>query len=584
MGCGGSKPAAKAIEPKAAPAAAKSSPDAAAAGSAEQWRVKLGAEMPNFDCVTTTGNFTFHEFLSSDAKKPFTVLFSHPKDFTPVCTTELGMCERMFPEFEKRAIKMIGISCDPVEEHKAWSKDILAREKIEKPEGNLAFPIISDASKALVTMLGMIDPEERDASGMALPARALILIGPDRTVKLSILYPATTGRDFDEVLRAIDSVQLTAVHSLATPANWKAGERCIVAPVVETEDAQAKFQNFVQETLPSAKPYLRFVDCPADPPAIPEQAAKEHGPIASPDLKSSSAPTAWKVKLGAEMPDFELVATTGPTKMHQFLDSDPTKPFTVLFTHPKDFTPVCTTELGTCHSLAPEFEKRGIKMIGLSCDNVDTHIEWSKDILDRVDKGKAELAFPMISDADRSIVEKLGMIDPAEKDAAGIPLPARALLLIGPDKKIKCSILYPATTGRNFAEVLRAIDSVMLTAKHSLATPANWKQGERCVVAPVVATDDAKAKFQNFVIEELPSGKQYLRMVDCPAEEEAKPAPAVIDEVPPLVDEGAPAAGLAEKEAEVEIEGLKQAQAPASGGLFQCCVAAPADAADATGA
>merc|ERR1719188_30515 len=130
--------------------------------------------------------------------------------------------------------------------------------------------------------------------------------------------------------------------------------------------------------------------------------------------------------------------------------------------------------------------------------------------------GDFRLTFPIIADAKREIVTQLGMLDPDEKDAAGVPLPARALIVIGPDKKVKLSILYPATTGRNFDEVLRSIDSLQLTADMGLATPVDWKHGERCIVAPAVSTDDAKARFANLEIEELPSKKEYFRTVDCP--------------------------------------------------------------------
>merc|ERR1712217_279250 len=145
-----------------------------------------------------------------------------------------------------------------------WSQDILHRENMQRPHGDsrLTFPIIADAKREIVTQLGMLDPEEMDAAGVPLPARALIVIGPDKKVKLSILYPATTGRNFEEVLRVVDSLQLTAGQGLATPADWQMGDRCIVAPVVSTEDARARFQNLVIEDLPSGKQYLRHVDCP----------------------------------------------------------------------------------------------------------------------------------------------------------------------------------------------------------------------------------------------------------------------------------------------------------------------------------
>jgi len=521
MGCGSSKPAAS--EPAAAPAAAPAEaaedpldktlakPEVAEAAKepTSSWRVKLGAEVPNFSCETTTGNIDFHEFLASVPDAPFTILFTHPKDFTPVCTTELGQCEKLSKDFLKKGMKLIGLSCDPVESHKEWSKDILHREQLTETT-QLSFPIIADEKKDLVTMLGMLDPEEKDGAGLPLPARALILIGPDRKVKFSILYPATTGRNFVEVFRAIDSVLLTAVHSLATPANWKQGERCIVAPAVSMEDAKAKFQNLVVEQLPSEKPYLRVVDCPEIPTA---PAAVAAAPAAAPAV---ATPGAWKVKLGAELPDFDCVTTKGDFKFHAFLGSDPNAPYTVLFSHPKDFTPVCTTEIGKCQSLKEEFSKRKVKLIGLSCDTVDEHKAWSKDILKREALEGEELAFPIIADEKKELVTMLGMLDPDEKDGAGLPLPARALILIDAAKKVRFSILYPATTGRNFDEVFRAIDSVLLTAEHSLATPANWKQGERCIVAPVVSMEDAEAKFQNLVVETLPSEKKYLRVVDCP--------------------------------------------------------------------
>jgi len=229
----------------------------------EAWHVKLGVEMPNFTCDTTHGSFSFHEFLVSVPAAPYTMLFSHPKDFTPVCTTEVGTCESLVPQFLAKGVKMIGISCDSVTSHAAWSRDILHRENRLEFEGQqLAFPIIADEKKEIVTMLGMLDPDERDSDDMPLPARALIIIGPDRKVKLSILYPATTGRNFDEVMRAVDSLRLTAEQGLATPANWRMGDRCMVPPNISSEEAEKQFSNLTVEQLPSGKAYLRAVDCP----------------------------------------------------------------------------------------------------------------------------------------------------------------------------------------------------------------------------------------------------------------------------------------------------------------------------------
>jgi len=222
--------------------------------------LKIGATIPNFPLVTTKGEFDFHDWLKGDESKPWTVFFSHPKDFTPVCTTELGGCHMRSAQFAKLGCKLIGVSCDELESHTAWSTDVLHR--IGKSEdGSLAFPIIADSKRTIVSELGMLDPEERDGSGVPLPARALvILLGT--TVKLTILYPATTGRNFDEVLRVLVSLQLTANNGLATPVDWKYNERVIVGPPVKTEDAKAKFEDFQMETLPSGKEYLRSVKCP----------------------------------------------------------------------------------------------------------------------------------------------------------------------------------------------------------------------------------------------------------------------------------------------------------------------------------
>ncbi|CAD7967052.1 unnamed protein product [Amoebophrya sp. A25] len=229
--------------------------------------VLLGEVFPDFACETTTGNFTFHEFLTSDEKRPWTVLFTHPNDFTPVCTTELSCAAGLEHEFNKRGVKMIGLSCNTVESHGKWTEDILKMDEGTKLPScsTLPFPIIADLDRAIVTKLGMLDPAEQSAEGLPLPARCLYVIGPDKRMKLSILYPATTGRNFDEILRVIDSLQLTAKHKLATPVNWRAGDRLVVTPALSSEDAQAKFKNFEVKSLPSGKEYLRYVDAPTSP-------------------------------------------------------------------------------------------------------------------------------------------------------------------------------------------------------------------------------------------------------------------------------------------------------------------------------
>jgi len=222
--------------------------------------LRIGATIPNFHVKTTKGEYDLHEFLLGDEAKPWTILFSHPNDFTPVCTTELGACHTLSGRFASKGAKLIGISCNTVDSHVAWGVDVLHREG-KSGDGELAFPIIADTDRSLVYQLGMLDPEERDSENLPLPARALVILH-GTTVKLTILYPATTGRNFEEIFRVLTSMQLTANNGLATPVNWTYGERVIVGPKVKTEDAKAKFRDFQQEELPSGKPYLRSV---ADP-------------------------------------------------------------------------------------------------------------------------------------------------------------------------------------------------------------------------------------------------------------------------------------------------------------------------------
>jgi len=390
-----------------------------------------------------------------------------------------------------------------VEDHNGWTQDVLAREE-KVADGSLAFPIVADADRSIVTKLGMLDPEEKDAAGVPLPARALVILH-GTTVKLMILYPATTGRNFEEIFRILTSMQYTAGNGLATPVNWNYGERVIVGPPVKTEDAKAKFEDFQMEQLPSGKEYLRSVKCPAEAAATPM-------PASGAEKTSGTNP----LRIGATIPNFDVKTTKGDYPLHDFLNGDKDKPWTLLFSHPKDYTPVCTTELGKCHTLSARFAAVGVKLIGVSCDSVDDHNGWSKDVLAREKSTDDSLAFPIVADADRNIVTTLGMLDPDEKDAAGVPLPARALVVLH-GATVKLTILYPATTGRNFDEVFRVITSLQLTAGQGLATPVNWKYGERVIVGPPVKTEDAKAKFEDFQMEKLPSGKEYLRSVACPA-------------------------------------------------------------------
>ena len=205
----------------------------------------LGDKVPNFNAKTTIGEIDFYEYLGDS----WGVLFSHPADFTPVCTTELGRTALLSEEFAKRNVKVLALSVDPLEKHAGWVSDIN-----ETQHCTVNFPIIADEDRNVATLYDMIHP---NASATAT-VRSLFVIGPDKALKLFITYPASTGRNFVEVLRVIDSLQLTANYSVATPANWNAGEDVIVVPAVSTEDAIKKFPKGVKVI----KPYLRYTPQP----------------------------------------------------------------------------------------------------------------------------------------------------------------------------------------------------------------------------------------------------------------------------------------------------------------------------------
>jgi alkyl hydroperoxide reductase subunit AhpC len=207
--------------------------------------IHLGDDAPNFKASTTEGEIDFYQYLGDS----WGVLFSHPADFTPVCTTELGRTALLKEEFAKRNVKVLAVSVDPLDKHMTWVKDIN-----ETQHCSVDFPIVADEDRKVATLYDMIHPN----ASATFTVRSLFIIGPDKKIKLFITYPASTGRNFVEVLRVIDSLQLTAKHSVATPADWKEGEDVIVVPAVSTEDAIKKFPKGVNVV----KPYLRYTPQP----------------------------------------------------------------------------------------------------------------------------------------------------------------------------------------------------------------------------------------------------------------------------------------------------------------------------------
>jgi alkyl hydroperoxide reductase subunit AhpC len=208
-------------------------------------QLQLGDDAPDFTAESTDGPIKFHEYLGSS----WGVLFSHPKDFTPVCTTELGRVAALKPEFDKRNVKVLGLSVDSLGSHKEWVGDI------KETQGHaLNFPLLADPDKHIANLYGMIHPKADNT----LTVRSVFVIGPDKKIQLTLTYPASTGRNFDELLRVIDSLQLTANHKVATPVDWKQGDDVIIVPSLNTEDAQKLFPGGWK----TVKPYLRIVPQP----------------------------------------------------------------------------------------------------------------------------------------------------------------------------------------------------------------------------------------------------------------------------------------------------------------------------------
>ena len=207
--------------------------------------LRLGDVAPNFKAKTTAGDIDFYDYLGNS----WGILFSHPADFTPVCTTELGKTALLKDEFARRNVKVLAVSVDPLDRHEGWVDDINETQNVE-----VNFPLIADDDRTVANLYDMIHPNASET----FTVRSLFIVGPDKKVKLMITYPASTGRNFNEILRVVDSLQLTASHNVATPADWKNGEDVIVVPAVSTEDAMKKFPKGVK----IVKPYLRYTPQP----------------------------------------------------------------------------------------------------------------------------------------------------------------------------------------------------------------------------------------------------------------------------------------------------------------------------------
>ncbi|KAG5672587.1 hypothetical protein PVAND_002703 [Polypedilum vanderplanki] len=218
--------------------------------------MNIGDQFPNFHANTTVGEIDFHAWIGES----WAILFSHPADFTPVCTTELARTAKLVPEFKKRNVKLIALSCDSVESHNGWIKDIKSFGNLS---GDFPFPIIDDEKRELAVKLNMLDKDEIGSKGLPLTCRAVFIIDGSKKLRASLLYPASSGRNFDEILRLVDSMQLTDFNKVATPVDWKKGDYCMVLPTVKNEEIPKLYPKGVEfVNVPSGKSYLRKTPCP----------------------------------------------------------------------------------------------------------------------------------------------------------------------------------------------------------------------------------------------------------------------------------------------------------------------------------
>ena len=395
--------------------------------------LRIGANIPDFQMQTTTGDFRMHSFLSGRPDKPWTILFSHPNDFTPVCTTELGACHASHAEFEQVGAQMIGLSCNTKDSHRAWIKDVLASLD-NCSDDDVAFPIIADVDRTIVNTLGMLDPSEKTDEGVPLPARGFIILY-HTTVKLTSLYPASVGRNVDRMMRNLRSLQQAAASA---------------------------------------------------PPPRPNP-----------------------FQIGMTIPNFYVTTTRGDFKLHTWLTSDTRRPWTAFVSHPMDFILGRESDGDARRKFFAFAATMGCRFIGVSCDRKEVRHASSRGSVGNND-------FPIILDPERCIMNYLGMLDIDVKDDAGFDVPARTFVVLH-GTTVRLAEMYQATVARDFDEMHRVLSSFDLTsANHGLATPANWNSGDRVMVGPSMSTEQANANFLDLRIHAVPSGKTYLRSVQCP--------------------------------------------------------------------
>eukprot|EP00931_Biecheleriopsis_adriatica_P100827 TRINITY_DN76067_c0_g1_i1.p1 TRINITY_DN76067_c0_g1~~TRINITY_DN76067_c0_g1_i1.p1 ORF type:complete len:569 (+),score=68.67 TRINITY_DN76067_c0_g1_i1:87-1793(+) len=521
-------------------------------------RLRVGDTAPDFEAETTKGKLRFHHWM----RNHWSVLFSHPGAFTPVCTTEIGDMALIYPMLRSKGFKLVALSCDSVQRHLQWEKDIVAHFASCGHQISLDFPIISDPLRDVGILFDAIDTTRNSPDdGVNLHARSMFIFDPDKKLQLVVNYPFNVGRDTAELLRICDALLLTSRASVATPASWpdnhsnlvvrgESMQSCVcLLPTLSERDSRRYFPEHVVFEMPSGRSYMRLatpgalnqVHIPAwlrwlapaccldgvqawsdtlldhspseyKPPDV--VLSRQHGSYDVQEIRKrieqSFARSDGIVRVGDVVPDFTAVSTLGNVSFHDWIEGK----WTIVLSHAAAFDPVSTTEVGTLALLSAELDSRGIQAASLSCDSLENLQVWRRDILAHFDKA-IRVTFPMIADPNRAVAIKYGFVDPLSTNAQT----SREVLFIGPDKRLKLSMSYPAAVGGNMHEILRAVDAVQLAAREYIATPASWPnnhqqlflRGQAMKGAVIVPRQDTDSQ-QSGIVVNMPSGKTYMRL------------------------------------------------------------------------
>lgn len=519
--------------------------------------LRISDTVPDFTCDSTKGRLCFHRWLANS----WGIFLCYAADFAPVATTQIEMAAQLHLLLKNKGFKMAAMTCDTVQNHFAWMRDVVSQSTTRI---SIDFPLIADPSGSIAKQWGVLHARAAGIRPM-LGTNSAFIIGPDKGLKLSLHYINRIGFDAAEIVRICDALVLSATHHVAMPASWpenhanvEVNGKCMEGAVfppssMHQEEVQRKYSDVLELPVPSGKKYLRLVKlkpqqkpwlqrvgqrlmsmCSRVPkpfiqpryatPAICLQVRAKptspNGARAGPTQHTRQEQVQTEanriVRVGDIVPNFEAQTTKGKLIFHKWIEGR----WALLFTHPADFTPVCTTELGTLAMFNVSLRTKGFRVAAMSCNTLEEHELWIQDITAHFEN-KVGISFPVIADPRREIAKKLGMVAP---DAEAKQIMFRQVYVIGPDKRVKMMHCYPATIGCSIHEILRVCDAIQLSEKAGVGIPASWPnnhedliiQGNSMKSAVLIQCGtsevEAKASYPDHVKLPVPSGRDYMRM------------------------------------------------------------------------